>query len=261
VLDGGSGRTDGGPAVHEQTLAYYVLLDELRRRHPRVEWESCSAGGARIDLEVLQRVERVWTSDMTDALARHSIQRWTGQLLAPEYLGAHVSAPFSMYTGRYMPLDFRAATAFFGHFGIEWDIREASAEDLAVLKGWVDLYKEHRALLHSGRVVRGDTSDDRSWTHGVIAQDRSAALMAHVQFEDGLNTTPARMTIPGLLADRDYRIRAVRPAAQATISRADCVPALPEEGALLSGAALGSVGITLPTLCPLQIVLLLAEAV
>ncbi|MFF0023098.1 alpha-galactosidase [Streptomyces sp. NPDC005496] len=260
VLDGGSGRTGGAPVIHAQTVAYYTLLDELRRRHPRVEWESCSAGGARIDLEVIQRVQRVWTSDMTDALARHSIQRWTGQLLPPEYLGAHVSAPFSMYTGRYMPLDFRAATAFFGHFGIEWDIREASAEDLAVLKGWVNLYKEHRSLLHSGRTVRGDTSDDRAWSHGVVAHDRSAALMAHVQFEDGLNTTPARLTVPGLLPDKEYRIRAVRPAAQARTSRADHIPPLPEEGALLSGAALGHLGITLPPLSPLQVVLLLAEA-
>ncbi|MET9652184.1 alpha-galactosidase [Streptomyces sp. NPDC006460] len=261
VLDGGSGRIAGGPAVHAQTLAYYGLLDELRRRHPRVEWESCSAGGARIDLEVLQRVERVWTSDMTDAVDRQSIQRWTGQLLPPEYLGAHVAAPFSMYSGRYTPLDFRAATAFFGHFGIEWDIREARAEDRAVLKGWVDLYKEHRALLHSGRVVRGDDSDDRAWTHGVVAADRSAALMAYVQFEDGLNTTPARLTVPGLLPDKQYRIRAVRPGAQATVSRADDIPAVPEDGALLSGAALAEVGVTLPPLCPLQIVLLHAEAV
>ena len=51
-------------------------------------------GGGRIDLGMLERVQRVWTSDMTDALARQSIQRWTGQLVPPEYLGAHVSASF-----------------------------------------------------------------------------------------------------------------------------------------------------------------------
>jgi alpha-galactosidase len=49
-------------------------------RHPGVEWESCAAGGGRIDLAMLERVQRVWTSDVTDALARQSIQRWTGQL-------------------------------------------------------------------------------------------------------------------------------------------------------------------------------------
>jgi alpha-galactosidase len=34
--------------VHEQTLAVYRLLDELRARHPALEIESCGGGGGRI---------------------------------------------------------------------------------------------------------------------------------------------------------------------------------------------------------------------
>ena len=70
IIDAGSGARAGAPAVHSQALAVYALLDELRARHPDVEWESCAAGGGRIDLGMLERVQRVWTSDMTDALAR-----------------------------------------------------------------------------------------------------------------------------------------------------------------------------------------------
>ena len=33
----------------------------------------------------LEKVQRFWTSDMTDAVARQQIQRWTTQLVAPEY--------------------------------------------------------------------------------------------------------------------------------------------------------------------------------
>jgi alpha-galactosidase len=83
-----------------------------------------------------------------DALARQSIQRWTGQLVPPEYLGAHVSAPFSHQTGRYMPLALRCATALFGHLGIEWDITQASGEELDQLAAWIELYKRHRGLIH-----------------------------------------------------------------------------------------------------------------
>ena len=100
IIDAGSGPRAGAPAAHAQTQAVYDLLDELRARHPGVEWESCAGGGGRIDLGVLERVQRIWTSDMTDALARQVIQRWTGQLVPPEYLGAHVAAPFSHQTGR-----------------------------------------------------------------------------------------------------------------------------------------------------------------
>ncbi len=131
-------------------------MDELRARHPQVEWESCAAGGGRIDVAILEHVQRVWTSDMTDALARQSIQRWTGQLVPPEYLGAHVAAPFSHQTGRYMPMSMRGATALFGHFGIEADITQASPDDLAELADWIGLYKRHRELIHSGRMVRLD---------------------------------------------------------------------------------------------------------
>ena len=72
LLEAGSGARGGAPAVHAQTLAFYDLLDRLRAAHPDVAWESCASGGGRIDLGVLERVQRVWTSDMTDALARQS---------------------------------------------------------------------------------------------------------------------------------------------------------------------------------------------
>ena len=67
-------RTDAGgvdrPAVHAQTLAFYGLLDRLRAAHPDLEIESCSSGGARVDLGVLARTDRIWTSDCNDALER-----------------------------------------------------------------------------------------------------------------------------------------------------------------------------------------------
>ena len=191
IVDAGSGTRAGAPAAHGQALAVYALLDRLRQRHPDVEWESCAAGGGRVDLEMLERVQRVWTSDMTDALARQPIQRWTGQLVPPEYLGAHVSAPFSHQTGRYMPLALRCATALFGHLGIEWDLTQASDEELAGLAAWIGLYKQHRTLIHTGRVVRVDTPDDTAWMHGVVASDRSAALMSHVQLDEPRNDQPA----------------------------------------------------------------------
>ena len=154
LLEAGSGQYGGAPAAHAQGQAYYALLDDLRSRHPHVHWESCAAGGGRIDLGVIERVQRFWTSDMTDALARQQIQRWTVQYVAPEYLGAHVSAPTSHQTGRAFPLDFRAATAFFLAFGIEWDLTTASEDDLERLAAWCELHKRFRPLLHTGRTIR-----------------------------------------------------------------------------------------------------------
>ena len=40
----------------------YDIIDRLRAKHPKLEIESCSGGGGRIDLGILQRVDEVWTS-------------------------------------------------------------------------------------------------------------------------------------------------------------------------------------------------------
>ncbi|MGI8522587.1 MAG: alpha-galactosidase, partial [Nocardioides sp.] len=158
----------GVPAVHAQTVAAYDLLDQLRARHPGVEFESCASGGGRVDLGILERTERVWPSDCTDAHERQQVQRWTQLLVPPELVGAHVSAPANHQTGRVLDLSFRAGTALFGHFGIEWDLASASADERAELAAWVRLYRERRDLLHSGRVVRRGPDDGRL-VHGVVA--------------------------------------------------------------------------------------------
>ena len=104
----------------------YRLIDELKRRHPGLEIESCSSGGARVDLGILERTDRIWGSDCNDALERQTIQRYTELLLPPELIGCHVGPPRAHTTGRTQTLSFRAITALFGHFGIEWDITSAT---------------------------------------------------------------------------------------------------------------------------------------
>ena len=145
--------SSGRAGTHAQTLALYRLLDELRRRHPDVEFESCSSGGARIDLGILQRAERVWTSDCNDALERQTIQYFASTLIPPEVIGAHVGPPTSHTTGRTQSLSMRAATALFGHFGIEWNLLDADDRERADLAEWVALYKRHRDLIHHGDVA------------------------------------------------------------------------------------------------------------
>jgi alpha-galactosidase len=246
AVDGGS-AVDGRPAIHAQTVAFYRLLGELRSRFPAVEWESCASGGGRIDLEVLQRVERVWTSDQNDALARQAIQRWTAQLIAPEYLGAHVGSPRSHQTHRRLPLDFRAGTALFGHFGVEWDLTTATEEDLAALARWIGVYKTHRGLLHSGRMVRLDSAVENVWVYGVVAPDASSAVVAYAQLDE-LPHEPPRFRIPGLSRERRYTVDRIDPASWPPYQ----VPA----AASISGAALIDVGLAGPPPAPLSLIVL-----
>jgi alpha-galactosidase len=245
LLDAGSGHHGGAPAAHRNAEAFYALLDDLAARHPNVAWESCASGGGRIDLGVIERVQRFWTSDMTDALARHHIQRWTAQFIAPEYLGAHVSAPVAHQTGRTFSLDFRAATALFYAFGIEWDLTAATEAELDRLAEWVALHKRFRPLLHSGVLRRLDLADPAGLSYATLAPDASAALLAHVQLGESASNRGTTLRLPGLVPDATYRLEFAGPSEHPDLS-------LPT----LSGAALARVGVWLPRRPPETVVLI-----
>jgi alpha-galactosidase len=258
LLDAG-GR-GGVPGVHAQTLAVYRLLDELRARHPGVEIESCSSGGLRVDLAILERTDRVWGSDVIDPLERQQIQRWTAQLLPPELVGSHVGASRAHTTGRTHDLSFRAGTALFGSFGIEWDLTATTDVERAELATWVGLYKEVRELLHTGTVVRAPQHDPSFAVHGVVAPDRSDALFALVQLTTPETSVPGAVRLPGLDPARRYRVSAQAPGDRPA-GRGIHPPPWLAEGVTLPGAVLEHTGVRAPALFPEQLLLLRVEAV
>jgi alpha-galactosidase len=262
LVESGNQLDRGRPAVSAQTRAVYRLLDELRDAYPSLEIESCSSGGGRIDLEVLERTDRVWVSDNIDPLERQYMLRWTAQLIPPEYMGSHVASGRSLTTGRVHSLAFRAATAVFGHLGIEWDLAEAADEELEELRAWITFFKAERALFLGGTLVRMDTFDDHLFVHGVVAPDQSAAMYA-MAVVGSLEAVPGpRLRFRGLDADATYRIRPMLVGNRPSGLEA---PAWwgPEgagyPGSVLSGAALAEVGVAAPIMHPDQAVLFHAE--
>ena len=248
----------GVPGVHAQTAAFYRLLDELRARHPGVEIESCSSGGLRVDLEVLEHTDRIWGSDVIDPLERQQIQRWTAQLLPPELVGSHVGAPTAHTTGRTHDLAFRAGTALFGSFGIEWDLTVASEVERKELASWVALYKQMRELIHTGRTVRARQHDPAFALHGVVAPDRSEALYALVQLTTPETSVPGAVRLPGLDPERRYRVRAQAPGDLPEHMRGIHPPPWLTDGVTLPGSVLARAGLRAPALHPEQLLLLRA---
>ena len=205
LIDAGT-QPSGRPGVHEQTAAFYRLVDEIKAAHPGLEIESCSSGGARVDLGVLERTDRVWVSDCIDPLERQQMHRWTTQLIPPELMGAHIASGRSHTTGRDHDLNFRAATAIFGHLGIEWDLATASDAELAELGDWIAFYKEHRDLLLRGDLVRIDFPDETLMASGVVAPDRSRAIYSYASVARSDVVLLGRVPMPGLDPARRYRV-------------------------------------------------------
>ena len=197
---------DGRAGARVQTLAVYALIDELRRRHPGVEIESCSSGGARADFEILARTERIWTSDSNDALDRQEIQRGFSMLFPPEIMGSHIGPPVSHTTGRRHDLGIRCASAFLGHLGIEWNLLTASETERAEIAELVALHKRHRALLHGGDWRRLDSADPSVNVMGVVAADRSEALFVYARVASTLASVQGPVRFAGLDPDHHYRV-------------------------------------------------------
>lgn len=240
------------PAVITQTQAIYRMFDKLKENFPGLEIESCSSGGARIDLGMVHHADRFWTSDNNEAKERQTIQRYTHVAIPPEMTGTHIGPTASHQTGRVLSLNFRGITALFGHAGIEWDITETTEDERKILATWAQYYKDHRDLLHSGRVYRADQPDDAIWFHGVVAQDKSEALYAYVAMDAISSSTAQRFTLPGLDPDRRYRVCAAFPTGVPLGVPEHGEKPLPEwmSGVVVSGHVLGTLGLRPPIIGP-----------
>lgn len=247
-----SGR-EGAAGTRAQTLALYRLLDDVRRKHPHVEFESCASGGGRIDHEILRRTERVWTSDCNDALERQSIQAGASMLIPPEVMGAHIGPPRSHTTGRPQSLAFRASTAMFGHLGVEWDVTTLTDRERTTLRAVIALHKEHRGLLHGGDTVRF-TTESACRAHGVYARDRSQAIVSFAQLTTASSLTPPPLRLPGLDLDARYRIEHLAiPGERWGMARTQ--PDWLSDGITLTGRQLALHGVQMPALDPESAVL------
>jgi alpha-galactosidase len=179
-------------------------------------------------------------------------------------------------------LSFRAATAIFGHLGIEWDLTTATTQQLDELAEWISFYKANRKLLMRGDLVRLDSPDPTLYAYGIIAPDRSTAIYTVASIGQSDVMLPGRLRLPGLDPNRRYRIRPIplghpptglNPPAwwQATTtqefepageSRADSWGLPPDggPGLILPGAALTSTGVMAANTHPEQAILYRADA-
>jgi alpha-galactosidase len=56
-------------------------------------------------------------------------------------------------------------------------------------------------------VVRADLTDEATLLHGVVAQDRTAAVFCWARLATSPDGESGRVPIPGIAADLDYRLR------------------------------------------------------
>ena len=243
------------PAVCAQTLAVYALFDELRRRHPAVEFETCASGGGRVDLGILARTDRLWASDTIDALERQQINLWTSLVVPPELIGSHIGGPHSHTTGRHASFALRAASAVFWHLGVEWNLAELTDAELAMLATALAWHQEHRGLLHTGDVVRLDTPTRSAVVHGVVATDQGEAVFSIAQLATDVTEGAGRLRLDGLDPDATYAVGPAILGELPSCQQLSWPDWVEHPGTRISGAVLMRVGLSLPNLHPEQAIL------
>lgn len=245
----------GRPGTHSHTVAVYRMIAELKRRHPSLEIESCSSGGARTDLGILDVTDRVWASDSNDPVERQDIQRWTGLLLPPELVGAHVGPTTSHSSGRTTDLSYRMATSLMGSAGLEWDILSCDADETAAIARVAALYKELRPLLHTAVVSHPPIRDEAWRITAFTAPDASAAVVIAATIAGLRDARAERLRLPGLDPQRRYRLDVRRELGDAKAGW--ILPPWLTSGSIeLPGSALVELGVQLPTLWPMQALVL-----
>lgn len=196
----------------------YSIIAELRRRHPKLEIESCSGGGGRVDLGIMALTDEVWPSDNTDPFDRLSIQDGFTHAYTPAVMMAWVTDSPGWANNRTTSLDYRFLSSMQGGLGIGANLNKWNDADFADAAKMVAAYKQVRQTVQQGalyRLIRPEGGSERSATFYVSPDKRQGVLFAFVHSSGKVDKMP-RIHVAGLDPDRQYRVRAIDAAASAT---------------------------------------------
>ncbi len=184
----------------------YEIMDRLRAKHPNLEIESCSGGGARIDLGILRRVEEFWTSDNTEAFDRLRIQEGFSQAYAAKFMSAWVTDVPNM-NHRSTPLEYRFLVAMQGALGIGANLNKWTEKDTQLATKMIALDKRIRDTVQLGdlyRILSPRTTDTAA--NEYVARNGQQAVLFAFRHSQQYNTAPPVIYLRGLDEQAVYRL-------------------------------------------------------
>jgi alpha-galactosidase len=201
------GSAAGKEIWYRHVAGVYHIMDQLRIRHPKLEIQSCSGGGGRVDLGILGRTEQVWVSDNTDAFARLAIQEGFSLAYPARIMEAWVTAEYNELTRRSAPLTMRFDVAMRGALGIGSDLTALSQEELADYAGYIAFYKRIRHVVQEGRLYRLERLEEYgSSVIAYVLADGSEAVYSLVLAEHAAGSFRPSVPLRGLHAGAIYAI-------------------------------------------------------
>ena len=195
----------------------YWILRRLRERHPKVEIESCSGGGGRVDLGILGLTDEVWPSDNTDPYDRLAIQDGFTYAYTPAVMMAWVTDSPNWLNQRSTSLEYRFLSSMQGSLGIGANLTHWNDKDFEVASGLIGEYKKIRGTVQQGRLYRlisPRNGSQHSATESVSNDGRQVVLFAFLH-SSTMGSAYPRIQLRGLDPDARYRTRVIAGKVQA----------------------------------------------
>jgi len=186
----------------------YAILADLRRKHPKVEIESCSGGGGRVDLGVLHYTDEVWPSDNTDPFDRLAMQDGFSYAYTPQVMMAWVTDSPHWLNFRSTSLTYRLLSSMQGSLGIGANLNKWTPEDFTTAKRLIAAYHSVQRT-----IVRGDLyrlispRDDSAFssTESVSGDKSQAVVFAFTHSTQEGRGFPL-LQLRGLDPNADYQV-------------------------------------------------------
>jgi alpha-galactosidase len=201
----------------EYTRNLYAILAELRRRHPKVEIESCSGGGGRVDLGILKYVDEVWPSDNTDPFDRLTQQDGFTYPYTPQVMMAWVTdAPHGL-NKRTNSLTYAMLSSMQGSLGIGANITAWTPEEMALAKRLIAAYHQVQPTIVQGdlyRLISPRNGSEFSATE-TVRGDKSQAVVFAFEHSTQEGRGFPRLKLKGLDAAAEYTLSSIEGKARA----------------------------------------------
>jgi len=195
----------------------YAILADLRNKHPRIEIESCSGGGGRVDLGILQFTDEVWPSDNTDPFDRLTIQDGFTYAYTPQIMMAWVTDSPHWLNGRSTSLTYRFLSSMQGSLGIGANLNNWTAGDFATAKRLVAAYHAVQPTIVRGnlyRLISPRNNSPFSSTETVSRDENQAVVFAFTHATQEGRGFPL-LQLQGLNPDFQYKLTWIEGKAEA----------------------------------------------
>ena len=187
----------------------YSILRELRAKHPKVEIESCSGGGGRVDLGILSVTDEVWPSDNTDPFDRLTIQDGFTYAYPPAVMMAWVTDSPNWVNNRTTSVEYRFLSSMQGSLGVGANLDNWTTDDFSVAKDMIAAYKQVRETVQHGslyRLISPQHNSEYSATESVSLDKQQAVLFTFLHSSQKGYPFP-RVYLRGLDPARQYHLR------------------------------------------------------